>query len=707
MSNHVGASASSNQKMQSLDSVSDQFRSALSVEANKPDFKDFPVLSSHASHHPTRPTTSGNTTSSSSSSGSSISVSGKPSPLADSKKYDLGLDGRRSYSGEIVLGPNDPIPGAMDSKSSKPGHRRSGSVPLIYAGGSFSPSFTTGSGSGSSSSASSPITNILPAGNICPSGKIGKTVMMSRSAVRTDTLGSGTGNYGHGNIVRGGTSVASSGKPIEVASCNGVDPSARRAMLSIDSEEVKGVGNEQYRKGNFTEALKLYDRAIALCPDNAACRSNRAAALTGLRRFGEAVKECEEALLLDPAFGRAHQRLASLLISLGQVENARKHLLLASPRPDPVEFRKLQTVERHLDMCAEARKVRDWKSVLKESDAAITEGANASSLVMASKAEAHLRIHQLEEADFVMSNAFKLDNLSSQSPNTKFFGMLSNSYLYVVNAQVDMAQGRFENAVTAAQKARQIDPRNVEIYTVLKNTRAVSRARALGNEHFNSGKFAEAHIAYGEGLKYDSANPVLYCNRAACWSKLVQWEKAIEDCNKALSIQANYTKALLRRAASYTELERWSEAVADYEALRKQLPGDIEVAEALFHAQVALKTSRGEEVSNMKFGGEVEEIMEFEHFQQAISLPGVSVVYFMVALNHNCNQITPFVDSLCKRFPSVNFLKVDVSAIPMVAKVENVRTFPTFKIYKSGTKVKEMICPSHQVLEYSIRQYSS
>ncbi|KAG6508296.1 hypothetical protein ZIOFF_033670 [Zingiber officinale] len=68
-------------------------------------------------------------------------------------------------------------------------------------------------------------------------------------------------------------------------------------------------------------------------------------------------KECEEALVLDPAFRRAHQRLASLLI------------------------RELQAMERHLDMCAEARKVVDWKSDLKESDAAFTEGANASSFV--------------------------------------------------------------------------------------------------------------------------------------------------------------------------------------------------------------------------------------------------------------------------------------------------------------------------------------
>lgn len=70
------------------------------------------------------------------------------------------------------------------------------------------------------------------------------------------------------------------------------------------------------------------------------------------------------------------------------------------------------------------------------------------------------------------------------------------------------------------------------------------------------------------------------------------------------------------------QLERWAEAVKDYELLRRRLPDDKEVAEALFHAQVALKKSRGEEVHNLKFGGEVEDVSGLEQFRAAIALPG-------------------------------------------------------------------------------------
>ncbi|XP_010279112.1 PREDICTED: TPR repeat-containing thioredoxin TTL1-like [Nelumbo nucifera] len=702
------------------DSLSDRFRGALNFEHNKPDFKELD-LGSPVSPLRTRgpgggvgggPAASGITTTSSSSS-SSGSVSGKTGNNPVVKRSDGGGNnhsGELSGSSESSPTASESVRSAAAARNSKPGHRRSnsGGAPLIYSGGSV----TSSSGG---SSVNSPVMNVLPSGNICPSGRILKTGMACRSSTRSDVLGSGTGNYGHGSIMRGvGGGKLGSGSGGETTGGNvtgniqfaGESMMVKRAMASSDPEEIKRAGNEQYRRRNFAEALCLYDRAIAMSPDNAACRSNRAAALAGLGRLGEAVRECEEAVRLDPGYWRAHQRLASLHLRLGQVENARKHLCFPGQQPDPVELQKLQAVERHLNKCADARKVGDWKSALREGDAAIAAGADSSPQLFACRAEVLLKLHQLEDADSGLSRIPKFEWSTPSCSQTKFCGMLAESYVFFVRAQVEMALGRFENAVAAAEKAGHLDPRNIEISMMLSNVRLVARARARGNELFNSGKFAEACSAYGEGLKFDPSNSVLYCNRAACWSKLGQWERSVEDCTHALKIQPNYTKALLRRAASNGKLERWAESVRDYEVLIKELPGDNEVAEALFHAQVALKKSRGEEVYNMKFGGEVEEVSGLDQFRAAISSPGVSVVHFKAPSNQQCEQISPFFDTLCHQYPSMNFLKVDVNESPAVAKAESVRIVPTFKIYKNGSRVKEMICPSHQVLEYSVRHYS-
>lgn len=48
-------------------------------------------------------------------------------------------------------------------------------------------------------------------------------------------------------------------------------------------------------------------------------------------------------------------------------------------------------------------------------------------------------------------------------------------------------------------------------------------------------------------------------------------------------------------------------------------------------------------------------------------------------------------------------VQVDVEESLAVAKAESIRTVPTFKIYKNGEKLKEIIRPSHQFLEEAVR----
>ena len=114
---------------------------------------------------------------------------------------------------------------------------------------------------------------------------------------------------------------------------------------------------------------------------------------------------------------------------------------------------------------------------------------------------------------------------------------------------------RWHWEVAVAEKAGLIDYSNVEVAKLLNNVKLVARAHARGNELFSYGRFSEACLAYGEGLKYDTSNSVLYCNRAVSWSKLGLWEKSVEDCNHALKIQPNYTKALHRRVSQMGSLD--------------------------------------------------------------------------------------------------------------------------------------------------------
>lgn len=82
----------------------------------------------------------------------------------------------------------------------------------------------------------------------------------------------------------------------------------------LSPEELKEMGNEEYKQGRYAEALALYDRAIVMDPKKAAYWSNKAAALTGLGQLLEAVTECKEAVRIDSSYHRAHHRLANLYL---------------------------------------------------------------------------------------------------------------------------------------------------------------------------------------------------------------------------------------------------------------------------------------------------------------------------------------------------------------------------------------------------------
>ena len=88
----------------------------------------------------------------------------------------------------------------------------------------------------------------------------------------------------------------------------------RALSTRMDPEQLKIMGNEDYKNGRFAEALTLYEAAIAIDPNKASYRSNKSAALTALGMLLDAVFECREAIRIEPHYHRAHHRLATLYL---------------------------------------------------------------------------------------------------------------------------------------------------------------------------------------------------------------------------------------------------------------------------------------------------------------------------------------------------------------------------------------------------------
>uniref|UniRef100_A0A7M4EL34 RNA polymerase II-associated protein 3 n=1 Tax=Crocodylus porosus TaxID=8502 RepID=A0A7M4EL34_CROPO len=71
-----------------------------------------------------------------------------------------------------------------------------------------------------------------------------------------------------------------------------------------------------------------------------------------------------------------------------------------------------------------------------------------------------------------------------------------------------------------------------------------------GNKYFKQGNYDEAIECYTRGMHADPYNPVLPTNRASSFFRMKKYSVAESDCNLALALDKNYTKAYARRGAA-------------------------------------------------------------------------------------------------------------------------------------------------------------
>lgn len=88
-----------------------------------------------------------------------------------------------------------------------------------------------------------------------------------------------------------------------------------------------------------------------------------------------------------------------------------------------------------------------------------------------------------------------------------------------------------------------------------------------GNEEFKAKNFDRAAQLYGDAVKLDPTNPVLYSNMAMALIKLSKWLGTIEACDKGLEYKPdNKTKVklLYRRGTAYSKVNDFRNARESY-----------------------------------------------------------------------------------------------------------------------------------------------
>lgn len=98
-------------------------------------------------------------------------------------------------------------------------------------------------------------------------------------------------------------------------------------------------------------------------------------------------------------------------------------------------------------------------------------------------------------------------------------------------------------------------------------------------------------------------------------------------------------------------------------------------------------------------------VNEFEEYIASWHGKGLVVVDYFANWCGPCKRISPFVESLSRKYPNVLFLKVDVDKVPEVSEARNVNSMPTFQYFINGVMVDELIGASEPDLEAKIKKH--
>jgi Flp pilus assembly protein TadD len=90
-------------------------------------------------------------------------------------------------------------------------------------------------------------------------------------------------------------------------------------------------------------------------------------------------------------------------------------------------------------------------------------------------------------------------------------------------------------------------------------------AFALGNAHFQAGRFAEAAAAYERALHLDPSDPRIHNNRAVALAEQRRFEAAVAGYRQALRLDPDYAEAHYNLGNALRELARPADALAAYD----------------------------------------------------------------------------------------------------------------------------------------------
>jgi DnaJ homolog subfamily C member 7 len=329
--------------------------------------------------------------------------------------------------------------------------------------------------------------------------------------------------------------------------------------------------------------------AVELIPDSATYLSNRAAAYMSNGQYEAALEDCSRAVDLDPTNPKFLLRLARIYTSLGRPEEALTTFNRIQPPPSAKDMAPAKEMLNHIKAATDALQTGTSGSMvlhaLDQAEKYLGFGAPKPRKWQLMRGEAYLKMGTLNSLGEAQNVAMSILRSSNQDPEA-----------LVLRGRALYAQGDNEKAIQHFRKALAGDPDYRDAVKYLRIVQKLDRMKEEGNAEYKAGRWEAALNKYTQALEVDptnrGTNSKLYQNRALCRLKMKQYDEAIADCEKAISLDPQYIKARKTKANAYGQAEKWEDAVREWKSIQELDPEDRTIAKEVRRAELELKKSQ-------------------------------------------------------------------------------------------------------------------
>ncbi len=352
-----------------------------------------------------------------------------------------------------------------------------------------------------------------------------------------------------------------------------------KTEMELKMEPIVAQARQEVTAGRWDAAIATCKKAMEIEPKYAASYLVSAIAKDGKGQFDDAMKDLDLALAQSPRDAAAVATRADTFYQKASMFYRRGEFLKTIDNAYFATLEKNDHVEAHCIRALAYLERQEFDKAIQSANRAINADAN-NAQAYSLRGAAHASKKNLDQA---IKDHEKAVGLGAKDP-----AMLER------RAAALLAKGDFKGAAQDIEAALRMKPDFVEalcdrayLYSLMKDAGKAqadldsaqkinpkfARVHLLqGSVHLNAERFAKAIACFDRAIAIRDSDAVAYCSRGYAQQGLDKHDLAVQDFTKAIDLDDKLVPAYQGRSKSYQKLKKVDESRADLAAVRKLTP---------------------------------------------------------------------------------------------------------------------------------------